>query len=267
MARITFDDDVESKKEFWKLLPLVGGNRLVALGLLVVFFRLAQQAYGHRRVLTRDELLEAELECMIESGWAIPEGDGFMAKGAESRFGWYRQKVDAGKSRGLAERDEHGHFLPNDPAAHQRLTSGSQRNSIPHQPLVLAPAPAKKNKEHSVGREVATRPPPSEPSGAGQFIATYVKAWQQRFGEKTRPALHGRTQGQIKALLKSVPLERACELIQVYFQMDEPWFKTKGYDFGSFIENLDKVGLALDTGQSQPGGINWAKVFGDEAKP
>jgi hypothetical protein len=37
-------------------------------------------------------------------------------------------------------------------------------------------------------------------------------------------------------------------LIQTYCQMDDGWFLTKGHDFGTFIENLTKVGLALDTG-------------------
>jgi hypothetical protein len=81
------------------------------------------------------------------------------------------------------------------------------------------------------------------------FISAYVKAFQDRYGENVRPDLRGKVQGQIKTLLKDVPLQRACALIQVYLQMETPWFKTKAYDMGTFLENLNPIGIALDTGE------------------
>jgi len=92
-----------------------------------------------------------------------------------------------------------------------------------------------------------------------QFIGAYVKAFQARYGENVRPDLSGKVQGQIKTLLKTTPIERACQLIQVYLQMDTPWFKTKGHDISTFISNLNPIGIALDTGEQQ-NGINWSKL-------
>lgn len=83
----------------------------------------------------------------------------------------------------------------------------------------------------------------------GYFIGVFVKSYQARYGEKARPDLRGRVQGQIKRLLADLPLGRACELIQVYCQMNDAWFLTKAHDFGTFYENVGKVSLALDTGR------------------
>jgi hypothetical protein len=85
--------------------------------------------------------------------------------------------------------------------------------------------------------------------GVGIFISQYVKAYQRRYTQKARPVLSGKVQGQIKRFVAEHPLERACELIQVYLQMPDPWFETKAHDFTTFLENLNKVGLALDTGK------------------
>jgi len=84
----------------------------------------------------------------------------------------------------------------------------------------------------------------------GLFIARYVKAYQARYGAKARPDLRGKTQGQIRDFLDEVPLERACLLIETYCAMNDQWFITKAHDFGTFIANVGKVGLRLDTGRA-----------------
>jgi hypothetical protein len=94
-------------------------------------------------------------------------------------------------------------------------------------------------------------------SPSAKFIGTYVAAFKKRYGEKSRPDVGGKVQGGIKRLLSSTPLDRACDMIQVYLQMDDDWFKTKAHDFGTFEQNLTKVGLALDTGKKRGGRSQW----------
>jgi hypothetical protein len=98
------------------------------------------------------------------------------------------------------------------------------------------------------------------------FIGTYVKAFQKRYGENTRPSVTRKVAGQVKNMLLDITLDRACALIQVYLQMDDKWFVTKCHDFGSFLENLSKIGLALDTGRSldQKETIDWAELCGEK---
>jgi len=86
----------------------------------------------------------------------------------------------------------------------------------------------------------------------GYFIGAYRKAYQARYGEDAKPAITGQVTGQIKNLLadKGMSIDRACSLIQTYCQMSDSWFLTKAHDFGTFTQNLSKVGLALDTGKT-----------------
>jgi hypothetical protein len=96
------------------------------------------------------------------------------------------------------------------------------------------------------------------------FIAEYVKAYQKRYGPKARPDLRGKVSGQISIFLKDYTLERAVELIQAYCQMDgqKDWFKTKGHDFMTFLENLNPVSIALERGDESD--FDWNKVFGPD---
>lgn len=97
---------------------------------------------------------------------------------------------------------------------------------------------------------------------ANRFAASYVKAYQTRFpGRRPEDLNDGKVRGQMLTWVKDYPLERACDLIQVYFQMDARWFETKGYDFLTFRNNLNKIGQALDSGMDPDGNaVNWSKV-------
>ena len=82
-------------------------------------------------------------------------------------------------------------------------------------------------------------------------IATYVKAYQQRYGKNAKPQIIGKTAGQFKTLAKDIPSERLCQLIEVYLQMEDPWFVKKGHDVNTLLTNIQKIALALDTGDEQ----------------
>jgi hypothetical protein len=59
----------------------------------------------------------------------------------------------------------------------------------------------------------------------------------------------GKTQGQIKKIVADLGEDHACDLIQAFLQMNDPWFITKAHDFITFQNNLTKVSTALQTGQ------------------
>lgn len=151
MARINFDDDVESQPEFWRLLPLVGGDRDVALGKLVRFFRLAQAKWGRGQALTQTEIEDEGLGALIKSGWALPFKDGFTVLGAEKHFGWYKQRVESsvagGRARSAAPRDERGRLQPES----SRNPPEVQPDTSPLAPsLALAPSLSKIQIQESV---------------------------------------------------------------------------------------------------------------------
>lgn len=134
MARINFDDNVESQPEFKRLVGLCASWD-EALGMLVRFFRLAQQAYGRGQGVTAETLETEGLGAMLKSGWAIPfSGDTFQAKGAEKHFAWYVQKIEAGKKGGRPVNRE--------VSENNRTVSAANRSTVPANPLSLALAPA-----------------------------------------------------------------------------------------------------------------------------
>lgn len=171
LARINIDDDIESKPQFWRLLPLVEGDRDKALGKLVRLFRMAQAYYGRGKSIPGAELEAEELECMIDSGWVectdpLPHSGkdlselSFMVPSPEKHFAWHLQRKQAAKigghARGNAPRDESGRFLPNGqakPADAQPDAGETQPTSTPH-------AHAHAHKEIHVDSE-STHAPPS----------------------------------------------------------------------------------------------------------
>lgn len=258
MPRINIEDDIESRDQFWRLLPLVGGDRDKALGALLRFFRLAIQHYGRGEPMTEATLHEHGLSPMIQAGWAVPVEGGYQALGARKQFGWYRQRVEAGKSRATSPRNADGQFKS---ATVQRNTSGApaehQRKPDSHQPLTLSLSPSltKTTKQNSLRASPQSVEPQEAPKGDSPgrvFVREYVLAYQKRYGPETRPEITPKVAGQLKRFLASTPLPRAIELIQVYLQMDDRWFLTKCHDVTTFLENLNKVSLARATGE-QPG--------------
>lgn len=147
MARINFEDDVEAQDEFWKLLPLLGGDRDRTIGKLVRFFRIAQKAYGQNIPMDESELREKEFGDMIESGWAVKVTGGYQALGADKHFDWYRQKVEAGRKGGLAKAEN-----AKKPLAADGVATAAEAGVYPLAP-VPAPipvlAPVQKEKERN----------------------------------------------------------------------------------------------------------------------
>lgn len=290
MARINYEDKIEGEPEFRLLVKLVDKDDDRARGMLMRWFKLAQRAFKSGGVVSREEINKHELGAMILSGWAVPEGDGFQALGAKKHFAWLKQRADAGHERANGPRDEHGRFTPAD---HQRTPSGppADASELPaaHQPLTLTLSPAPslvqlQNKESigalavSESRSVATvsNLPTKEEKAiekaeekrraaakANSFVGAYVKAYQTRFPGSRPEDLHDpKVRGQIMALAKDYPIERLCELIQVYFQLEAKWFGTKGYDFMTFRNNLQVIGQALDSGTDPSGAaVDWNRVF------
>lgn len=98
-------------------------------------------------------------------------------------------------------------------------------------------------------------------SSAATLIAAYCDAFRARYG--MNPPIDGKAAGLAKNLLRSIPLEKACLLVQAYLQLEDQWFLTKCHDFPTFIQNLTKVAVALSHGAADPQERGyWARVFG-----
>ncbi len=133
-----------------------------------------------------------------------------------------------------------------EPGSNQVQTSSIQFNSIQCNSIQKKREDKKtktSEKPASLGEQVALQ------EKLSNFLGVYRKAYKSRFGDKADLLLDGKTIGKIKNLLKRVELNKACDLIQVYFQLEDDWFKKKAYDFSTFDENLQKIATAMSTGR------------------
>jgi hypothetical protein len=158
MARINFEDDVESRDEFRKLVKLLNGDDDKARGMLLRFWRIAQKYWGERRLVSIAELEFADLGLIIDSRWGIVDPEpkvewelldikGVYAIGSEERFSWYRQKCDAGKKGGRPKKsDETGAMVPETETVVPETEivipkTGTCENSNSVNPLTPSPSP------------------------------------------------------------------------------------------------------------------------------
>lgn len=224
----------------------------MALGLLVEAWIVAQEFWKmNPNGIPRAEWARRRLsDLLIKSGLAEDRGDFIYMCGSQKQFSWLIQRVEAGKRGGMSNRGNHSTI--------SEATAKRPPQTVKPPSPALPPSPTQK--------EELKASDASAPSPSSQFIGSYVLAYRKRYGEKARPDLGGKVQGGIKRLLSGMPLQRACEMIQVFLQMDDQWFLTKAHDFGTFEQNLTKVGLALDTGKS--GGMaDWERdVLAEEAR-
>jgi len=243
MARINFDDDVESKRQFWELLKLCGGNRYEALGRLVCFFRLAQRWYGRELPIPAEELAAEDMQCMVESGWALPVEGGFQSLGADKYFAWYLQKREAGKKGGRPPKPE------TDPG--NRPVSPANRPVPPvnlpvrpENPLalapVLAPAPAP---------APAQKPTPTT-TGAGnaELKAQVSECWSawtetlEHFGIQA-PGMNALQQTSIARAITQIGFENALDAIRgVRLEGSEEFDPRRGLSLDRVLHRNPKTG-------------------------
>lgn len=96
--------------------------------------------------------------------------------------------------------------------------------------------------------------------GIGRLIKAYVDAWQLRYQTKGRPEVT-KAIGIFRSLLAERAEEELIELVQVFCQMQDPWFVTKRHDIATFKENIGKVVLAREKGFESTD-VDWSSVFG-----
>jgi hypothetical protein len=250
VARINIEDRLWGDIRFQNLM-IKTGNRHTAKGMILELYTVAQQFWlpSKGQGIPRPAWDEFELPReLIECRLARDDGDFIYVIGSKEQFAWIEQASASGKAGGKASgeaRRENKEESAKAPVPEAKGTLPETNPPSPSLPPSLPPSlfptlPVSKGSEL-----------PSEiKSPIGFFIGRYVLAYQKRYGASARPALGGKTQGEIKRFLEDTPMDRACALIATYCEMSDAWFITKGHDFTTFMSNLTKVGLKLDTGSA-----------------
>lgn len=267
MPRINIENEWWMDPRRQLLGRLVGGSVTLADGVMISVWHLAQRFWLEEKKLIPLMFWEAieHSDAVIKSGLAEVRPDGIYVRGTESKQEALRVKIDklaqvrsqGGQARAKQIKStksavhstvhstvQRGVMEGVSPAAGQQkaATSYSYSNSYSF-------SDSKKKEEPAFANANDTNPDSVQPNLSGKFIAAYVAAYSKRYGQGTRPFLDGKTLGGIKRYLGSVAIERACELISAYCQMNDSWFVTKAHDFETFAQNQNKIALALDTGR------------------
>lgn len=88
--------------------------------------------------------------------------------------------------------------------------------------------------------------PPGNP-----VVGKYIDEFRKKYSGTT-PGLAGKDFKLLKQIGEIEGPEVASDMVTVFFQMPEDWFKTKCHDVGTFWENRNKVKAALHTGRADP---------------
>lgn len=282
MARLNIEDSLWSDQRFLRFCIKVQ-DEVKAVGYLVMAWRLAQKHWcPERRPIPRAEWEANGLPwSLAESGLAEITEEGVYLKGCEAAFAWWFQKQKAGQrsadARAKKPKEEGVKPVERESTGVERTLTSDERPSTSSSSSFSL---SNTNTEESIGETAvavglarggapAKKPRFSDDhkAKAKAFVAKYVEAYQTRFPNGRPEDLNdSKTRGQIMAWVRDYPLERACYLIQVYFQLETKWFATKGYDFITFKNNLNKIAQALDSGADPDDkSVNWDAVFGGAA--
>lgn len=284
MARINIEDSLWKDDRFQDLM-IKTGNRHTAKGMILELWTLAQEYwFPNRKAIPLERIRQAGLQLVIDVGLAVIEESGVKAIGTDKAFDWLFQRQEAGKKGGKAnalrleavakrsidDQATNQSKLKQIEPSYSFSSSSSFSEEIQNKesigPTAVAVADSEKKSVALKSKELAKAEANEK---AKTFVAAYVKSFQTRFPTSRPEDLQdGKVRGQILNWIASYGnVERACQLIQVYFQMETKWFGTKGYDFMTFRNNLNKIGQALDSGTDPDGNkIDFAAVYGGAGK-
>lgn len=259
MARINIEDSLWKDNRFQNLM-IKAGSRHAAKGMILELFVEAQKFWlsSGGKGIPKPAWDKADLPTMlIECGLAEDRGEFIYAVGSEDQFAWLTQRSDAGKNGGQAAAktrlENKGKSKRRKSTEADGATSEDNGFKPPSPSPSLTPSlisvSSSFSEDYSVG-ERAPALPADVKNPVAYFIGAYVNAYKAKYGNDARPDLSGPAQGRLKSYVKGTPLSRACAMIQTYCSMNDPWFLTKGHDFETFMQNLTKVGLKLDTGRA-----------------
>lgn len=247
-----------------------------------------------------DALVQAKLAETIPTNSYGPESlRHIRIKGAKERFAWLVERRRASKRGGKATKETFDHLKsianegqkrakrkPKDSQmAGQTRPSEGPLDIVPSLDLVIDPDldldPDQKDLSEGrisdeihpveicenvviVKNELRTQAkrgrPKSNPDGERRFVGEYVQAYNARW--KTRPALDGKTLGEIRRLVRDFGVERASALMQAYLQIDDPRFVKECHPFNLLMLNLNRLSVALDRGIEKPHeGDSWDRFW------
>jgi hypothetical protein len=118
-----------------------------------------------------------------------------------------------------------------------------QQELVPSEPPASPPTRSSKKVSTDLQKELGQK--------TALVVAAYCRAY--KLVHKTNPILTKKDLGILQRLLGKpdawvIPVERLCTMVQVYCQMQDPYFVKRKHDLTTFEQNISKVHVAHETG-------------------
>lgn len=294
MARLNVETKLWADPRFQTLMILVG-DRQKAKGMVVELWTVAQEHWFPNRELIPEQIIaDLGLDPVVQVGLAERRDDGVYAKGSEDHFGWLFERQEAGRRGGIASAKSRKDAIEaklkqNQAELKQSLTTVKQSSSKTKQnePSYSSSFSFSKDKE-SKTKECADRAltiadgstqvletekpaakgsrfTPETRVKMGQFYAAYARAYKTRYGSEPEHLRADKALiGKVGYWLEGIGIERATNLVEVFFQIDHRPIVESYHNLWEFFRHLNRISHALSTGQN-PDSVNWGKVFGGVA--
>lgn len=268
MARISIEAGVLSDPRFMRLVVACGSAE-VAIGSLFFAWNTSQEFWSNgRRLIPLPVFMRLQrAKEILECGFAeIRDTDFVYVNGSSEHHEWLAQRREAGKKGGLKPKENFSSKPKQTPSKTNPLISYSYSYSKKEeQNLNLLP--------QIVGTAVEKTPAVQPPerrrkrfsdetsSKMKAFIAAYAEGYKAKYGANPEQVRDAAVIGKIGYWIQNLSQERAINLIQVYLQIDYKPFNDSLHDIWKFFQNLNRIGIALETGK-EAGAIDWKFVFG-----
>lgn len=245
MARINVEDSVWLDPRF-KLLEKALGSRIMAIGSLVEFWRLAQEYWVRGEQFIPLSVFRAyDLpEAIVECGFALLRDEAIHACGAKEQFAWIVARKTAGRRGGLASgrsRQQKAQTIPIDNKGSKRSRSLKQTPSKTN-PLTLTLTPTLTlAQEIQIQGAAALQPAPAQ-----NPVAIWIEEYQRKYG--TKYPLLGKDTGTLTNFAKGKLPSTVRALFACYLAINEKLYREQKHPLSLFFRDLPKIASAAQTG-------------------
>lgn len=272
MARINIDDRLYADPRFKALCRLTGSEE-IALGRMVLVFRMAQEYFCQDSKFIPCDIWDLQGFDHVEKvGLAERHEAGIYVKGSSESFDWLLKRKAAAKAGGQksaqARKQKYGSAQPNNCTAVEANSKHLSKQTFenleaPSNPLTLTLTPTLTlNTYTQTEPSVHKAKKQTKPKlGTHEVIARYCELFEQRYGIKA--AVGGVEAGQLGRITKTHGKEQAIKIIEGYFDLNDQFIANQCHPVGMIEKQINKI---LVSQSKQEPKRRWLEIpTGDDA--
>lgn len=250
MSRINIDDKLWSDARFDALKNILG-NELLAIGMVVKSFRIAQDFWKTESKLIPKEIWNLyDFSAMEKVGLAEKLDNGVYIKGSNEQFEWLKKKQLAGKISAQTRRKKFGSAQPTSNTSRTPAEHLFENPRTPPEPPTPTPTPTL-NTYTQTDPSVHKAKKQTKPKvGTHEVIARYCELFEQRYGIKA--VIAGVEAGQLGRLTKAHGQEQAIKIVEGYFDLNDQFIANQCHPVGMIEKQINKILVSQSKPHKEP---------------